>query len=377
LFALVTYIIHVVGARPNFIKVDPVIRAITKYTTYTQKLVHTGQHYDDQMSEIFFKQLDLQEPDINLEVGSSTHSIQTANIMIRFSKFLDNNSVDLVMVYGDVNSTIAAALVCSKRRIPIAHVESGLRSNDYNMPEEINRILTDRISDLLFTPSRYADENLINEGIPSSRIHFVGNVMIDTLIRLKNKAESKWKNLSKMYNIKSKEFGLITLHRPSNVDNLEIFKELLTELVRCSEKLPLIFPVHPRTAKYFTQFNIDLKTSQLIIIEPLGYLQFLSMQMNSMLVITDSGGIQEETTYINVPCITVRKNTERPITLTKGTNHLVSQPKSLYNQFKQILDGNNKKSTSLDLWDGDAGKRIAFETKKFLESLELESTKVG
>lgn len=361
-------IIHVVGARPNFIKVDPVMRAFAGFEGIDQKLVHTGQHYDALMSDIFFAQLGLRKPDSNLEVGSADHAEQTAAIMVRFSRYLDEQKADLVMVYGDVNSTIAAALVCAKRGIPVAHVESGLRSRDKSMPEEINRILTDRISDYLFTPSTDADENLISEGTDPARIFLVGNIMIDTLVRLLPRSEESWEDLESQYRLSSGEYGLITLHRPSNVDDRRTLQFLMEDLISCSKKMPLLFPVHPRTLKLFREFGLSPEKGDIRIIDPLGYLQFLSLQKKAALVITDSGGIQEETTYLGVPCLTLRKNTERPITITEGTNHLIGVEKgALIHQFEEILEGRGKQGRRPDLWDGRTGERIAETCMRVLQ----------
>lgn len=363
--------IHVVGARPNFMKVEPVLSALSSIPWVTQKLVHTGQHYDANMSKVFFHQLDLPEPDINLEVGSATHAVQIAAIMTRLEEYFRVEMPDLVLVYGDVNSTVAAALVCSKNSILIGHVEAGLRSFDRSMPEEINRILTDQISDFLFTPSVDGNENLVREGISSSKIHFVGNVMIDTLLRLLNKAESIWEDISKRFDVKSNSYGLITLHRPSNVDNPDVLKPLLETLQVMAERLPLIFPIHPRTNSHLKQFKMEGKLRAVNFIEPLGYLEFLALHKNATLVVTDSGGIQEESTYLGIPCLTLRENTERPITITQGTNYLIGRKMDiLLSTFHEILNGKAKKGSIPPFWDGNTGKRIA---KIIEESLMAES----
>jgi UDP-N-acetylglucosamine 2-epimerase (non-hydrolysing) len=345
-------IIHVVGARPNFMKVAPVLRALSQRPGITQTLVHTGQHYDANMSDVFFTQLGIPAPDVNLAVGSGSHAVQTAEIMSRFEPVVLQHKPDIVLVYGDVNSTIAAALVCAKLGVRIGHVEAGLRSFDRTMPEEINRILTDQLADVLFTPSEDGDINLEREGIPASRIHCVGNVMIDTLIRLLPLASSAHlRNLRKPY-------ALVTLHRPSNVDDGETLRQILTCLIEVSGELAIVFPVHPRTRARIAEFGID--TSRLTLAEPTPYLEFLALQREAAVVITDSGGIQEETTYLGVPCLTLRNNTERPITVSMGSNVLVGQdPNHLRRELATILRGEKKRSTVPPLWDGHASERIA------------------
>lgn len=344
------HILHVVGARPNFVKAAPVLRAI-RTEGLRQTLVHTGQHYDRNMSDVFFTELEIPEPDFNLEVGSGSHASQTAEIMRRFEPVVTERKPDIVLVYGDVNSTVAAALVCSKLLIPVGHVEAGLRSFDRTMPEEINRIVTDRLSDLLFTPSEDGDTNLKKEGVPAEAIHRVGNVMIDSLIRLLPEARSSPKNGV------PKRFALVTLHRPSNVDDSENLQRVLRSLLDVSEQLEIIFPVHPRTRLRIKEFGIAAE--RLHLFEPMPYIEFLSLQSRAAVVITDSGGIQEETTYLGVPCLTLRANTERPITVEMGTNVLVGDDKSkLDAELKNILAGNAKKGTIPPLWDGRAGERI-------------------
>ena len=345
------HILHVVGARPNFVKAAPVLRAIRE-RGMRQTLVHTGQHYDGNMSDVFFTQLDIPEPDFNLEVGSGSHASQTAEIMRRFEPVVLERKPDLTLVYGDVNSTVAAALVCSKLLIPVGHVEAGLRSFDRTMPEEINRIVTDRLSDVLFTPSEDGDANLLREGVPKERIHFVGNVMIDSLIRLLPAARNCPKNGF------PERFALVTLHRPSNVDDFETLRELLNALARVSKDLNIVFPVHPRTRQRITEFGID--SQNLRLLDPLPYIEFLSLQTRAAVVITDSGGIQEETTYLGVPCLTLRPNTERPITVTSGTNILVGDDRGrLIAELGKIMEGKQKKGVTPPLWDGRTGERIA------------------
>ncbi len=374
------HILHVVGARPNFMKAAPVLRALGAHEAVRQTLVHTGQHYDAAMSDVFFRQLEMPQPDHNLGVGSGTHAQQTAAVMQAFEPVLLECKPDLVIVYGDVNSTVAAAMVCSKLGVRVAHVEAGLRSRDRSMPEEINRLLTDQLSDLLFTPSADADENLRREGIDASRIHLVGNVMIDTLARLLPCAEEHFPHSV------SSPYVLVTLHRPSNVDNLPWLYELLTALGTLSPELSVIFPVHPRTRQRLESLGFaaadkaDLekagirnveKPPRLELLEPQPYLEFLALQLHAALVITDSGGIQEETTFLGVPCLTVRENTERPITITHGTNQLVGRDlKKLRVAAEEILKGRSgrvspykdeegKQKPSVPLWDGHAAERIA------------------
>jgi UDP-N-acetylglucosamine 2-epimerase (non-hydrolysing) len=347
----VNHILHVVGARPNFVKAAPVLRAI-KQTGTRQTLVHTGQHYDHKMSDVFFTQLSIPDPDVNLGVGSGSHAVQTADIMRHFEPVVLERKPDIVVVYGDVNSTVAAALVCAKLLIPVAHVEAGLRSFDRTMPEEINRIVTDRISSLLFTPSEDGDLNLRNEGVEQERIHRVGNVMIDSLIQLLPAARNCPKNGF------PDRFALVTLHRPSNVDDGKSLRRVLDSLVEVSGQLDIIFPVHPRTRQRIMEFGIDVK--RLHLLEPMPYIEFLALQSRAAVVITDSGGIQEETTYLGIPCLTLRNNTERPVTVELGTNVLVGEDKSkLDAELGNILTGKAKKGTVPPHWDGHTGERIA------------------
>jgi len=372
-------LIHVVGARPNFMKVAPVHRAFGNKKQIHQLIVHTGQHYDINMSDIFFQQLGLPAPGINLEVGSGSHAVQTAQIMMRFEETVLNERPDLVLVYGDVNSTVAAALVCAKLLIPVAHVEAGLRSFDRTMPEEINRLMTDQIADYLFTPSRDGDENLAREGVAREKIHLVGNVMIDTLVRLLPVAESFWPKLSSEWNLSEKQYGLVTLHRPSNVDEPEMLAEIMTALTEISRDVLVIFPIHPRTRQRLRDLKLPDRSAangDLKFIDPVGYLEFLALQRHAKLVITDSGGIQEETTYLNVPCLTVRENTERPVTVTMGTNTLVGRDMArLRVETQRILDGAVRKGAVPPLWDGHAAERIAAILVNAYHSEATESRK--
>lgn len=348
-------VLHVVGARPNFMKVWPVLRALERLPRLSQVLVHTGQHYDAAMSLRIFRQLGLRRPDYDLGVGSGSHANQTARIMERLEPVVLREMPGLVLVYGDVNSTVAATLVCAKLRVPVGHVEAGLRSFDRAMPEEINRLLTDQAADLLFTPSPDADENLRREGVPPKRILRVGNVMIDTLKRLLPRAlPPKRLRLER-------RFGLITLHRPSNVDDAEGLRLLFETLSEMSRRLQLVFPVHPRTQARLTTLGCKPRRGdRLVLCPPLGYLEFLALQRRATVVITDSGGVQEETTYLGVPCLTVRDNTERPITLTTGSNTLVgTDPARLKAQFERTLDGPKRRGRRPALWDGRAAERIA------------------
>lgn len=343
-------ILHVVGARPNFMKVAPVMRALAPHAR--QLLVHTGQHYDANMSDVFFEQLGLPTADINLEVGSGTHAQQTAEVMVRLEPVVKDLKPDLVVVYGDVNSTLAAALVCSKLNLPVAHVEAGLRSRDRTMPEEINRILSDQIAEILFTPSADADANLLREGFADGQIHRVGNVMIDTLVRVLPEcevSEPAWLPY---------QYALLTLHRPSNVDDLPFLFELLSALRQL--RVPVIFPVHPRTRKRISSLVAELVADNFSVLDPLPYREFVALQRRSTFVITDSGGVQEETTFLNVPCLTVRENTERPVTVSLGTNTLVGHDVlKLREEIAVILDGQGKRAQAVPLWDGHAAERIA------------------
>lgn len=349
------HILHVVGARPNFMKLAPVLTGLASKANVHQTLVHTGQHYDKNMSDIFFQQLNLPKPDINLEVGSGSHAFQTAQIMMRFEKVVQEQKPDWVMVYGDVNSTVAAALVCAKVWIPLAHVEAGLRSFDRTMPEEINRLVTDQLASLLFTPSTDGNENLRNESVDEKKVRFVGNVMIDTLIRLLPEAEKV------QFPQASKEYVLVTLHRPSNVDDSRILGKIIETLLSFSQDISILFPIHPRTRKAMKDWGIKIPdNSNIHLLDPVGYIEFLSLQKNAKLVITDSGGVQEETTFLSVPCLTLRENTERPVTVTLGTNVLIGHNMPvLKEEVLKILNGNAKESKIPPLWDGRAGERIA------------------
>jgi len=351
-------IIHIVGARPNFMKIAPIMREMMKDPyKFEQILVHTGQHYDANMSQVFFDELELPRPDVNLEVGSGSHTWQTAQIMQRFEPVIIEYKPDWVIVPGDVNSTIACALVAAKMGVKVAHIEAGLRSFDRTMPEEINRLLTDQISDILLTPSRDADENLLREGIAPEKIRFVGNVMIDTLMRLLPKAESHWPLLKEEYHLE--RYILVTLHRPSNVDDPNALAEIMVALTEISHKIPVIFPVHPRTHAWISKLNLPHKNSHLILTAPMGYLDFLAMQIHAAMLLTDSGGIQEETTYLGIPCLTARPNTERPVTITNGTNRLVESTRdNLIAAAEDMLKTSGTCKSVPELWDGMTSGRI-------------------
>jgi len=352
-------IISVVGARPNFMKVAPIHKAFKKYNGKVKHLIcHTGQHYDKKMSKVFFEDLEMPQPDFYLGVGSGSHAQQTANVMIEFEKVMLAEKPDLIIVVGDVNSTVACSLVASKLNIKVAHVEAGLRSFDRTMPEEINRLLTDSISDYLFVTEESGLINLKNEGISDKKIFFVGNVMIDSLIQFLPKAEKS--SILKEYSLLPKDYILVTLHRPSNVDSKDFLKELMSLFKSLSVNKKIIFPVHPRTKKNLEESGYSSNFHKNVILtEPIGYIDFLSLTKNAELIITDSGGIQEESTYLGVQCITVRNNTERPITVKVGTNQLIGTDlKNVENAAKEILSGNIKNGNIPELWDGKAAERI-------------------
>lgn len=372
-------IMTIAGARPNFMKIASIARAIEQHNAKVASglalaalaiqhiLVHTGQHYDHKMSQSFFVDLGIPQPDINLEVGSGSHALQTAEIMKRFEPVLLQEKPDVLLVVGDVNSTIACTLVAAKidygagmqKRPLIVHVEAGLRSFDRDMPEEINRILTDALSDMLFVTEQSGVDNLKNEGVDDRKIHFVGNVMIDTLISQIGKANLS--DFRTVHGIKS-PYGVVTLHRPSNVDKSAALIPLLHGLIKIADSLRLVFSVHPRTRNRMEEFGIFSELSQnerICLTEPLGYLDFLALVKDSSLVITDSGGIQEETTYLRIPCITLRTNTERPVTVTTGSNYLIgADPEKLVETARQVASGKGKDSSVPPLWDGEAGNRI-------------------
>ncbi len=351
-------ILNVVGARPNFMKMAPIIAAIQRRAQeVAQVLVHTGQHYDETMSASFFRDLQMPAPDINLEIGSGTHAEQTAMVMLALEPVLIAERPDWVVVVGDVNSTLAAALTAAKLGIKIAHVEAGLRSFDRAMPEEINRVLTDRISDLLLTPSKDADRNLLAEGIAPERIVCVGNVMIDSLFVQVERARQS--TILADLNVSPRQFGVVTLHRPSNVDDAATLKNIFAALTAIAAELPIVFPIHPRTKARLAEFGIEPPPT-LRLIEPLGYRDFLQLWSNARLVLTDSGGLQEETTAMGIPCLTLRDNTERPITIEQGTNRLVGRElASIVAAAIEILNSEQPRQPRIpDLWDGRTAERI-------------------
>lgn len=360
-------IISVVGTRPNFIKIAPLHKTFGKYKNQISHLIcHTGQHFDRKMSKNIFYDMGVLKPDVYLGIGSASHAEQTAKIMIAFEKIALNEKPDIVIVVGDVNSTLACGLVASKLNMPLAHVEAGLRSFDRKMPEEINRIITDAISDYLFVTEKSGLANLENEGISEEKIFFTGNVMIDSLVDYLPKIEQS--SILRQFDLIKSKYILVTFHRPSNVDYPKSLTNLIDFLNRLSEKRKIIFPIHPRTQANIKKFNLDQKISKNIIaIEPLGYIEFLALTKNAELIITDSGGVQEESTFLGVQCITVRNSTERPITVELGTNHLIgSDLKKAEETAYNILDGEIKKGSIPELWDGKASERIV---NIFLEKL--------
>lgn len=354
-------ILNIVGARPNFMKIAPIVREMKRRSDeFLPLIVHTGQHYDAAMSDSFFTDLGIPAPDYHLEVGSHSHTVQTAKIMMAFEPIVVAEKPDWVLVVGDVNSTIACALVCSKLGVKVAHVEAGLRSRDRTMPEEINRLLTDQISDLLLTPSQDGDENLLKENIDAEKIKFVGNVMIDSLFY--NLEKAKQLKVRENLGLNDTEYAVLTLHRPSNVDDEKTFSGLLEALISISEKIPIIFPAHPRTKGNIEKFGFTQKfeKSKIRLIEPLGYLDFMNLYSGAKLVLTDSGGLQEETTALGIPCLTLRENTERPITITHGSNILVgTNPEKIKQAAFEVLENNSKTDAKIPpLWDGKTAERI-------------------
>jgi len=353
-------IINVVGARPNFMKIAPIDRVMGTYSNIDKILVHTGQHYDERMSKFFFDDLQMPKPDIYLKVGSASHAVQTAKIMTEFEKVLLKEKPDLVLVAGDVNSTAACSITAVKMGIKTAHVEAGLRSFDRSMPEEINRIITDSISDFLFVTEQSGLENLKNEGIPDEKVHFTGHVMIDSIAHFLPKAEQS--EILEKLDVQQGGYALVTLHRPANVDNKENFINLLNAFEEIEQRIKIIFPIHPRSRKMIDKFGLNDKISamkDLVLLEPLGYLDFMKLMRHTKFLLTDSGGIQEETTYLGIPCITMRKNTERPVTIDIGTNILVgSDTELIKKEAENILDCKGKKGQIPKLWDGRAAERI-------------------
>ena len=376
-------VICVVGARPNFMKVAPIVREMEKYPEeFRHVLVHTGQHYDTNMSQVFFDDLGLPKPEIFLGVGSASHAKQTARTMEAFEQTISTFHPDLVIVVGDVNSTLACALTSTKLGVKTAHVEAGLRSFDRSMPEEINRIVTDHISDLLFTTEPSANENLSREGIPPEKVVFVGNVMIDTLVALLPKAQARGTQIKRAllgHNGTGDlhRYALVTLHRPSNVDDLDTLNEIVLALKTLAQEMPVLFPVHPRTRPKIKHLISDQQNGNVSLLDLLGYLDFLALMAEATLVVTDSGGVQEETTYLRVPCVTVRNNTERPITITQGTNRLVAGSKhALISAFFDSINGSGGQRTQSQtphFWDGRASQRIVRTLSAILKGQSPDS----
>ncbi|MFH1860441.1 MAG: UDP-N-acetylglucosamine 2-epimerase (non-hydrolyzing) [bacterium] len=353
-------IINIVGARPNFVKISPLIEEMNKFSHIESIIVHTGQHYDYNMSKQFFKDLNIPDPDIHLEIGSGSHAMQTAKIMMGVEGILLREKPDLTLVVGDVNSTIACALVSVKLNIPVAHVEAGLRSFDRGMPEEINRILTDAISDYLFVTERSGMKNLLSEGVSEKKMFFVGNVMIDTLLKYRKQAENT--GILKELGVEDRNYCLLTLHRPSNVDNQDGLKNILGAIDEIQRDMLVIFPVHPRTRTRMDEFGMRDWIDQmkgLKLIHPVSYLEFLGLMNKAQFVLTDSGGIQEETTVLGIPCLTLRENTERPVTVEVGTNMVIgTEQKRIIEESKKLINGCKKGGTIPEYWDGKAAERI-------------------
>jgi UDP-N-acetylglucosamine 2-epimerase (non-hydrolysing) len=371
----------VAAARPNFMKIAPLYHALAREPWCRPKIVHTGQHYDANMSEAFFRDLRLPEPDFHLEVGSGSHAEQTGGVLIAYEKVAMQHRPDWIIVVGDVNSTAACAMVGAKLWIPVVHLEAGLRSGDRRMPEEINRLVTDAICDVLWTPSRDADENLAREGVQAGRIDRVGNIMIDSFEMMRSAIESD--GTREAMGLEERRYAIVTLHRPSNVDDRATLESLVSQLVAVSDSLPLVFAVHPRTRRRLDEFGLldrlvgtddhggadrsRNRKQRIILTEPLGYVQFMGLVCSACAVITDSGGVQEETTYLGIPCLTLRENTERPITVSQGTNRLVT-PGNLYEQVGQVLQGRWPTGKRPDLWDGRTAQRCVEALRRRAEA---------
>lgn len=353
------FVIHLVAAaRPNFMKIAPLYQALKNTNMVNPVIIHTGQHYDGNMSDVFFQDLGLPKPHFHLNIGSGSHAEHTGNVMIAYEKILFDEKPDLVIVVGDVNSTMAATLAAVKLEIKVGHLEAGLRSFDRTMPEEINRLVTDSLADILWTPSADADENLLREGILPNKVHRVGNIMIDSLEILRQKIQNQ--STYQEFGLNPVEYGLITLHRPLNVDNHEVLKAISKSLKRISLKIPLIFPVHPRTWKNLKRnglMSILTNAKQLFLVEPMSYVRFMNLLFNCRLVITDSGGLQEETTYLGIPCLTLRPNTERPITILQGTNQLC-KVRDIEEKVRNLLTERSPKYSIPELWDGKTANRV-------------------
>lgn len=353
-----TRVLHVAGARPNFMKIAPLLQAFGSHPSLTSRLVHTGQHYDETMSRLFFEELEIPRPDVDLGVGSGTHAQQTALVLQRIEPVLETWKPDLVVVVGDVNSTVACALAAAKLGVPVAHVEAGLRSFDRSMPEEINRVVTDALSDLLFVSEEAGVQNLLAEGRPAERIHFVGNVMIDTLLAHRDRAMRS--DVLDRLGIVDGSYGVVTLHRPANVDDAGNLREILGPILELSERLPVVFPVHPRTRPRLDAALAGATPGRLVTVDPLGYLEFLRLMVGARIVLTDSGGIQEETTVLGVPCVTIRNNTERPATIALGTNRLAGTTSvGIRTAIAEALAPADAARSLPPLWDGHAAARVA------------------
>jgi UDP-N-acetylglucosamine 2-epimerase (non-hydrolysing) len=349
-------IVHVVGARPNYMKIAPIMESLRSVAGIRQVLVNTGQHYDEAMAKGFIRELQLPVPDRDLDVGSATHAVQTANVMIRFEAVCEEERPDLIVVVGDVNSTMAAALVGAKMLIPVAHVEAGLRSFDRTMPEEINRMVTDRVADVLLTPSIDADANLRREGVPEERIHLVGNIMIDTLRR--HLPTATLDRIRDRVAVSDRGYAVLTLHRPSNVDREETFRGILEAVSVVARDMPVVFPVHPRTRQRIAGMGLSEAVRPLMVTDPLGYIDFLSLTSHARVILTDSGGLQEESTALGIPCLTLRESTERPVTVTDGTNRVVGvDPGRIVAGYRAALD-DRATPRMPPLWDGRTAERI-------------------
>lgn len=358
-------IVHVVGARPNYMKIAPLMEALKGAPGIRQVLVNTGQHYDEAMSKSFLRELQLPAPDRNLEVGSASHAVQTAKVMIGFEQVCLEEKPDLVVVAGDVNSTMAASLVAAKLMIPIAHLEAGLRSYDRGMPEEVNRIVTDCLADLLLTPSTDGDENLVKEGVPRAKIHFVGNIMIDTLMR--HLPMATLDRIQDRVAVTDKGYGVLTLHRPSNVDDPVILRRILVAIAHVAKQMPVVFPVHPRTRQRLATFGVEDLLTNVKLTEPMGYIDFLSLTSHARIILSDSGGLQEESTALGIPCLTLRENTERPVTITDGTNRLVgTQTANIIAGFEEAMAAEHAPQRRPPLWDGHTAERVAAVLLHFL-----------
>lgn len=353
-------IINVVGARPNFVKIAPINKRMEESSSIEPFLLHTGQHYDSQMSENFFSELNIKQPDINLNIGSHSQTVQTAKMMIELESVINSEDPDAVLVVGDVNSTLAASLVASKMGVYLIHVESGLRSHDLSMPEEVNRIVTDRLSNLLFCSEQSGVDNLISEGVDPETIFLVGNVMIDTLI--KNQSRFTHLKVLKEHGLQVKKYALMTLHRPSNVNDENNLRNIFRAILTIQQDINVIFPAHPRTREVLKTLDEDLITQKmpnLVVTEPFGYIDFMTLTKHAAIVLTDSGGLQEESTIHGVPCLTLRENTERPATITNGSNHLVGTgTEEILRTYNNVMSDQNKKFCQPDLWDGKASERI-------------------